>query len=623
MTLKDIDLSELTIKQGIKITGEASTDHTGWSVSGAGDVNGDGYADFIIGTYNASPLERINAGESYLVFGKKSGLTDIDLRNLTLTQGIKIIGATQGDKSGNAVSSAGDVNGDGYDDVIIAATKKSYLIFGKRYGLTNIDIKNLIISQGITIIGSNIKDTIGWSVSSAGDVNKDGYDDLIIGSHYENILGHNSAGESYLIFGKKNLTDIDLVYLFPPQGIKIQGSNTNDESGCSVSSAGDVNNDGYNDIIIGARYATPLERTNAGESYLIFGKSNGFAGITLKNLALPQGIKILGANSGDNSGWAVSGAGDVNNDGYDDIIIGARYANPLERTNAGVTYLIFGKSDGFTNLDLRNLALPQGIKILGANSGDNSGWAVSGAGDVNNDGYDDIIIGATGAPAGTLKGETYLIFGKNTTNFTDIDLKNLTLPQGIKIIGANTNDTSGSSVSSAGDVNNDGYDDMIIGASDITSLEQYEAGKSYLIFGDESNVPSAPTTTAPTIAPTTTPTTAPTTTAPTTAPTTTTTAPTATAPTTAPTIAPTTTAPTAYTPPTSTPDNNDLNKYEIIGISIFGVVAFGSLMFYGYKYIKNLEAYTTRNTVHQTLIGANEHTRTSYSNLDDISLEDA
>ena len=115
MTLRNIDLTKLTAKQGIKVTGAASMDHSGWSVSGAGDVNKDGYDDFIIGAYDASPLGRINTGESYLVFGKKSGLTNIDLKNLTLTQGIKIIGANQDDNSGTAVSGAGDVNGDGYD----------------------------------------------------------------------------------------------------------------------------------------------------------------------------------------------------------------------------------------------------------------------------------------------------------------------------------------------------------------------------------------------------------------------------------------------------------------------------------------------------------------------------
>ena len=530
MTLKDIDLAKLTAKQGIKVTGEASMDHSGWSVSGAGDVNNDGYSDFIIGAYNASPLGRINAGETYLLFGKKSGLTDIDLKNLT--QGIKILGATQNDNSGSSVSDAGDVNGDGYDDVIIAATKKSYLIFGKNSGFTNIDLETLTLSQGITIRGSNIKDNSGWSVSTAGDVNKDGYNDIIIGSHHENPLGRIAAGETYLIFGKKSLTDIDLVTLSYPQGIIIQGANTNDESGWSVSGAGDVNNDGYDDIIIGARYANPLGRTNAGESYLIFGKNNRFANIDLRNLALPQGIKIIGNSNKDNSGWAVGGAGDVNNDGYDDIIIGARYADPLGRINAGESYLIFGKNTTlFTNIDLKNLTLTQGIKILGADINDNSGNSVSAAGDVNKDGYDDIIIGASGAPKGTFKGETYIIFGKNGTLFTNIDLKNLTLTQGIKIVGAHINDTSGSSVSSAGDVNNDGYDDMIIGAPSATSLERYEVGTSYMIFGDETNVP-----------------------------------------------------PTPPIPPTPTPNTSNWVEYVAIGASIFGAIACGSLMFYAYKH---------------------------------------
>ena len=534
MTLKDIDLAKLTITQGIKATGAVSMDHSGWSVSGAGNINGDNCSDFIIGAYTVSPLGRKNAGETYLIFGKSSGLIDIDLKNLTITQGIKILGANQNDNSGSSVSGAGDVNGDGYNDLIIAATKKSYLIFGKNTSFTNIDLGTLTLSQGITMVGSNIKNNTGWAVSNAGDVNNDGYDDFIIGSHHENPLGRIAAGETYLIFGKKTLTNIDLVTLSLPQGIKIMGANINDNSGWSVSSAGDVNNDGYDDIIISARYATPLGRTNAGETYLIFGKRNGFADIDLKTLTPPQGIKILGADLNDNSGWAVSNAGDVNSDGYDDIIIGARYANPLGLTNAGETYLIFGKSNDFVDIDLKNLTLTQGIKISGADLNDNSGSSVSNAGDVNNDGYDDMIIGAPSAPKGTFRGETYILFGENSTSFSNIDLGNFTTSQGIKIKGAATNDYTGSSVSSVGDVNNDGYDDVIIGATDATSLERYEAGESYLIFGDENNSPPTPPTPIP----------------------------------------------------TPTPNISNLGEYFAIGTSIFSTLTLGALIFYGYRNIK-------------------------------------
>lgn len=168
---------------------------------------------------------------------------------------------------------------------------------------------------------------------------------------------------------------------------------------------------------------------------------------------------------------------------------------PLGRNASGASYLLFGQNrTAFTDIHLRNLTLTQGIKIIGAGDNDNSGNSVNAAGDVNKDGCADFIIGASAAPDGTLKGETYLLFGKSSTNFTDIDIRNLTLTQGIKITGAAQNDYSGKSVSAAGDINNDGYEDVIVGAFGATSLERYEAGDSYIIFGDKSGAPPTPPT---------------------------------------------------------------------------------------------------------------------------------
>jgi hypothetical protein len=235
-----------------------------------------------------------------------------------------------------------------------------------------------------------------------------------------------------------------------------------------------VNNDGYDDIIIGADGAL----SSAGISYVIFGKANGFTNINLSSLTSAQGFKIIGANNNDNSGRSVSGAGDVNGDGYDDIIVGAPGAYPQGITEAGESYVIFGKNSGFSDINIASLSTTQGFKIAGSAGIDDLGRSVSGAGDVNNDGFDDVVVGA---PHCFISGSGYsgVIYGHSGT-FPDLIVRDLTDAQGIVIYGAAIYDCTGTSVSSAGDVNGDGYNDILIGAPQAFGAG---AGKSYIIFG--------------------------------------------------------------------------------------------------------------------------------------------
>ena len=204
-----IDLTNLTATQGFIIQGDAAGDWAGFSVSSAGDINGDGFDDMIVGA-SGGGNGGDRAGEAYVVFGKATGLANIDLTTLTATQGFIIQGDAAVDYAGVSVSSAGDVNGDGFDDIIVGApgggngginAGEAYVIFGKATGLANIDLTNLTATQGFIIQGDAAVDRAGLSVSSAGDVNGDGFDDVIIGANGGDN-GGTDAGEAYVIFGR-------------------------------------------------------------------------------------------------------------------------------------------------------------------------------------------------------------------------------------------------------------------------------------------------------------------------------------------------------------------------------------------------------------------------------------
>ncbi|OJA03415.1 integrin alpha, partial [Bathymodiolus thermophilus thioautotrophic gill symbiont] len=364
---------------------------------------------------------------------------------------------------------------------------ESYVVFGK----TNESAVNLSViaagTGGFVINGENANDFSGYSVSSAGDVNGDGLDDLIVGAYHADPSSGNNAGKSYVVFGKTNESAVNLsVIASGTGGFVINGENVDDWSGLSVSSAGDVNGDGLDDLIVGAYFADPDNKDKAGKSYVIFGKKDKTA-VNLSAIAASSGMGgfvINGENVDDWSGHSVSSAGDVNGDGLDDLIVGAYLADPSGTNDAGESYVVFGKKDKAA-VDLSVIALGTGgFVINGENAGDYSGVSVSSAGDVNGDGLDDLIVGAHQADPDNKSnaGKSYVVFGK--TNGSAVDLSAIASGTGGFVInGENIDDGSGISVSSAGDVNGDGLDDLIVGAYQANPNSKDDAGKSYVVFG--------------------------------------------------------------------------------------------------------------------------------------------
>jgi Ca2+-binding RTX toxin-like protein len=492
------NLSNLNGSNGFIINGTNPNEGFASAVSKAGDINNDGIDDVMASSPFAAFNQVANAGTTYVVLGEKGTFpATINLSDINGNNGFVINDNIGYEFSGNDITSLTDINGDGINDIIIGAesaspnTKiragKAYVIFGNNGTTTNINLSQINGKNGFVINGSQPEDFFGSAVSPAGDINGDGINDFIIGSRFASPNLQTGAGKTYIIFGKSQEwpSQLDPNTLNGSNGFVVNGITPNEFSGSAVSKLGDINGDRVDDFILGAPNASPNGKMGAGRSYVVFGKPGQWqAQLNLLSLN-GNGFSLNGIDANEALGTAVTSA-DINGDGINDIIIGAPNASPNGKTSAGRIYVVFGKAGAFNStIDLSTLNGNNGFIINGINTGDKTGEALATVPDINGDGIDDLIMGAPGAsPDGKqFAGKVYALFGKQGTSPAVVNLTDINSTTGLVWNGTEAGEEAGASVSSAGDINRDGINDLIIGAPLASPNDKQNAGKSYVVFG--------------------------------------------------------------------------------------------------------------------------------------------
>lgn len=505
--VKEVYINEFGNDKILTISGSENYERIGFDVNEAGDVNGDGIDDFIISSpFSGDSNSRF--GYTYVIFGNSNGFPDsMETSEINGENGFKVIGAEKSKFSGYSASSAGDINNDGLNDIAIGvwlentvegpSTGKVVVVYGSDEPFSGeININEIDGVNGFSIIGARAGDRLGTYVNYAGDVNDDGIDDIIISNGNINLKG--AIDSSYLIYGRSGNfpNTLQLSSLSSKDGVIIDALMENVSIDKPVSYAGDINADGIDDIIIGADRYDVNGVENSGKSYIIFGKKGGLESpFNLGSIDGENGFTINGQNIGDNVSSSVSNVGDVNGDGIEDVIIGGiglEDPDMPDILSPGGAYVLYGNNEGFEHpFDPTNLNGSNGFVIIGEEQFDGFGRRVSGAGDINGDGYDDIIIYSSAQMVDDsflFNGRVYLIYSKKNGFPAKINLSNRNSWDGIIFYGQDDNDDFGSSLSFAGDVNNDGLDDLIIGAHgvDIPFPLSFQQGQSFVYFGDDS-----------------------------------------------------------------------------------------------------------------------------------------
>lgn len=435
------------------LVGGVGSGLAGFSVAAAGDANGDGFADIVVGSYGDGDD---NTGAAYLVYGPLSGDHDLNL------SAHKWLGESVDSWAGIAVAGGRDLTGDGAIDLVI----------GVRYddqGGNNAGAALIVTAEGagdvtpladepVKIVGSLQYDYAGSAVAIVGDVNADGFADALIGApNYTNPSpATSSAGAAFVVFGpitgETQLSQVDY---------RVVGGGKDDNAGCAVGAPGDLDGDGQDDILVGICLADPGGLRDAGAA-VQFSTHDA-----IERRAIEADGAMAGDAQNDHLGAAVAG-GDLDDDGLADVVVAAPDSD-ANGEDAGLVYVAEGPATSA-------MFNPQ-VSLFGESAGDKAGTSVAVIGDVDGDGVSDLAVGAPYSDVGAQDaGATYVLFGPLAGNISLGDAD-------VRIVGEASFDFFGQSVAGAGDVDNDGFDDVLVGAP-YNDTADAAAGSAYVFTFD-------------------------------------------------------------------------------------------------------------------------------------------
>ncbi len=440
----------------------------------AGDVNGDGYADVIVGARNYANGQT-DEGAACVFLGGPNGVANGNPNTAAARLESNLASALLG----SSVASAGDVNGDGYADVIAGAPSfangqtdegAAFVSLGGAQGILDGNPATAAAQLESNQIGAgNGSGAVinGITVAGAGDVNGDGYPDVIVGAAYYDAGEFDEGAAFVFLGGPMGIADGNPA----SAAAQLESNQAQTLFGDSVAGAGDVNGDGYSDVIVGAS-SYDAGQTDEGAAFVFLGSSTGIAS---GNPASPGVTQLESDQAGAQMGWSVAGLGDVNGDGYADVIVGAPWY-AAGQTNEGAAFVFHGSATGIADGNPTTAA----AQLEGGQVNTFFGASVAGAGDVNGDGYADAIVGAARVVLPSVFPSARVFLG-STGGLS------LTSSGGLETDQADTFPATSISVAGAGDVNGDGYADVIVGFG-LYDAGQPNEGAAFVLLGSASGI---------------------------------------------------------------------------------------------------------------------------------------